>query len=120
MMRGEVLGSGLERAAKSSHRQGGQQGATESFHGCLHWQGKERHRKRKVLRRQHPQHRRGHDLRKDHQQRQDQHVGQQERVHPLMTLCIEMRPTPATTLSTVPTGGVMRPMAPLSTNIRPK
>ena len=48
----EVLGSDLERGSKSSHRQGGQQGATESFHGCLHWQRKERHRKKKVQRRQ--------------------------------------------------------------------
>ena len=39
---------------------------------------------------------------------------------PRTTSSSRMRPTPATTLSTVPTGGVMRPMAPLSTNIRPK
>ena len=39
---------------------------------------------------------------------------------PLITWCSGRRPTPATTLSTVPTGGVIRPMAPLSTNIRPK
>lgn len=37
-----------------------------------------------------------------------------------MTWCMDKRPTPATTLSTVPTGGVIKPIAPLSTNIKPK
>ena len=38
----------------------------------------------------------------------------------MITWCSGRRPTPATTLSTVPTGGVIRPIAPFSTNISPK
>src|SRR5437879_11212295 len=39
---------------------------------------------------------------------------------PRVTSSILMRPTPATVLSTVPTGGVIRPMALLMTNSTPK
>ena len=46
------LGSNLLIVVPGAMRGGGQQGATESFHGCLHWQGKERHRKKSVLRHQ--------------------------------------------------------------------
>ncbi len=39
---------------------------------------------------------------------------------PRVTSSMRMRPTPATTLSTVPTGGVTRPIELLMMNITPK
>ena len=41
-------------------------------------------------------------------------------ITPLVTSSMRMRPTPATTLSTVPTGGVTRPMELLMMNSTPK
>ena len=41
-------------------------------------------------------------------------------ITPLVTVSIDIRPTPATTLSTTPTGGVTSPMALFMMNMTPK